>query len=150
MTPSITYRYVVAALVAAATFLVSTSHADVAQERRILGHWLTQSKDGVIQIYLAESGRYEGRIVNGQGGPERRDAKNPDPALRTRLLKDKVILQGFRYAGDGRWTDGTIYDPNNGKTYKCHMELTKSDTLNMRGYVGVPLFSRTEVWTRQK
>lgn len=150
MTSSITCRYVVAALVAAATFLVSTSHADAAQERRILGHWLTQSKDGVIQIYIAGSGRYEGRIVDGQGGPGRRDARNPDPALRTRLLKDAVVLQGFRYVGDGRWADGTIYDPNNGKTYRCHMELAPLDTLNIRGYVGVPLFGRTEVWTRQK
>lgn len=42
-----------------------------------------------------------------------------------------------------------MYDPNNCKTYKCKMELPEPDMLTIRGYLGVPVFGRTELWTRQ-
>ncbi|MEO1367538.1 MAG: DUF2147 domain-containing protein, partial [Acidobacteriota bacterium] len=59
------------------------------------------------------------------------------------------ILEGFEAEGDGEWSGGTIYDPNNGKTYSCTLELEGADTLKVRGYIGVSLFGRTERWTRR-
>jgi len=132
-------QYSLAALIA---------HA-AAPERQILGRWLTQSKDGLVQIYLAATGQFEGRISGG-GGTERLDDMNPDSALRTQVLRGRVILQGFRYAGARKWTEGTLYDPNNGKTYKCNIELTNADTLTIRGYTGMSLFGRTIVWRRKR
>jgi len=139
-------RYGLAVLFAGAALLMASARADDAAERQILGKWLTQDKDGVIQISRSASGRLEGRIVGGEGA----DDKNPDPALRGRPLNGAVILQGFRYAGDGRWADGTIYDPDNGKTYKCNMQLKDADTLSVRGYIGVSLFGQDQLWTRKK
>ena len=139
-----------ATLFIAAAFLTSTARADSAPEKLILGTWLTQDKEGLVQIYRAASGNYEGRIVFGSGEPDELDSKNPDPALRTRSLNGAVILQGFHYAGDGKWTDGTIYDPDNGKTYKCTIELKGADTLSVRGYIGVPLLGRSVLWTRKR
>ena len=43
---------------------------------------------------------------------------------------------------------GTIYDPRDGKTYKCRMTLKKDGTLEVRGYLGLALFGKTVVWTR--
>jgi uncharacterized protein (DUF2147 family) len=143
-------RYGVAIMIASAALLTGGARADTAPERQILGTWLTQDKQGLVQIYLAASGKYEGRIVFGSGEPDELDSKNPDPALRTRSLNGAVILQGFRYAGDGKWTEGTIYDPDNGKTYKCTMELKSADTLSIRGYIGVPLLGRSVLWTRKR
>ena len=60
------------------------------------------------------------------------------------------LFSGFEYAGDGRWKGGTIYDPNSGKTYRCVVTLVDANTLEVRGYVGVPLLGRTETWTRRK
>jgi len=51
--------------------------------------------------------------------------------------------------GDGEWSGGTIYDPNNGKTYSCKLKLTGPDTLKVRGYIGISLIGRSETWKRQ-
>jgi uncharacterized protein (DUF2147 family) len=49
---------------------------------------------------------------------------------------------------DGTWTDGSIYDPASGYTYRCQLSLDGNDRLRLRGYVGVPLIGRTTTWTR--
>ncbi len=59
-------------------------------------------------------------------------------------------MTGFAANGEGKWTGGRIYDPNNGKTYKCTLELANDGTLKVRGYVGISWFGRTETWTRQE
>jgi uncharacterized protein (DUF2147 family) len=47
------------------------------------------------------------------------------------------------------WVDGQILDPNNGKTYHCDVLLSDDNQrLQVRGYVGVPLFGRTQIWNR--
>lgn len=58
------------------------------------------------------------------------------------------MLNNFVFEGDNTWSDGTIYDPREGKTYSCKLTLKSPDQLNVRGYVGVALFGRTEIWTR--
>jgi uncharacterized protein (DUF2147 family) len=58
-----------------------------------------------------------------------------------------IILRDFKH-DDGEWTGGRIYDPQNGKDYKCFMKLKDNKTLNVRGYIGISLLGRTEVWTR--
>ena len=44
------------------------------------------------------------------------------------------------------YKDGTIYDPKSGKTYSCKMTID-GNKLKIRGYIGISLFGRTEVWT---
>lgn len=90
---------------------------------------------------------YYGKITWGTGGPSR-DEKNPDLALRNREVVGLVMLNNFRYDGDGVWQDGTIYDPREGKTYACKMTLKGANTLSIRGCVGVSLFGRSETWSR--
>jgi uncharacterized protein (DUF2147 family) len=60
------------------------------------------------------------------------------------------ILSGMKADGD-RYEGGQILDPNNGKTYKCKMELDdKGKKLKVRGYIGVPMLGRTQVWLREE
>jgi len=68
--------------------------------------------------------------------------------LRDRPLTGLDLFAGFAYDGDGRWTGGTIYDPNSGKTYRCIITWVDGNTLKVRGYIGVPMLGRTETWTR--
>jgi uncharacterized protein (DUF2147 family) len=114
------------------------------------GRWLTQDGDGWIQVSLVGDS-LEGRIAGAPPGRESEreiDDLNPDPALRGRPLDGLTIMSGFEYDGDGKWTNGKIYDPNSGKTYKCTATLVNAETLKIRGFVGVSLFGRSETWTR--
>ena len=112
----------------------------------ILGEWLSQEKDGKISIYK-QGDKYYGKISWGKT-PGRKDAKNPDAKLKNRDLIGLVILQDFKYTGSA-WENGKIYDPNSGKTYDCILKVKDNNkVLDIRGYVGVPLFGRTATWTR--
>jgi uncharacterized protein (DUF2147 family) len=117
----------------------------------IVGEWLSQKKDSRILIYKQSDRRsgdaFFGKIVWGTGGSPK-DEKNPNPALRNRELVGTVILNDFKFDGDDTWQGGTIYDPREGKTYSCKMTLKDAAHLNIRGYIGVSLFGRTEVWTK--
>ena len=57
---------------------------------------------------------------------------------------------GFTYEGNSVYDNGTVYDPENGKTYKCIMTLENINSLNVRGYIGFSFIGRTDVWTRVK
>ncbi len=76
------------------------------------------------------------------------DRNNPDPDLRTRPALGLQLLEGFGYSGGNVWKGGTIYDPGNGKLYKCKMTLTDPKRLEVRGFIGISWLGRTEVWTR--
>jgi uncharacterized protein (DUF2147 family) len=112
----------------------------------IVGEWLTAAKDGKIQIYKTGN-KFFGKISWGNR-PNGKDTNNPDPKLRDQNLIGLVILKDFVFDGKAKWEDGTIYDPNNGKTYSCVIKLKDNKTLEVRGYIGISLLGRTEVWTR--
>ena len=129
----------------------------------IAGTWLTPESQGLIQISVTPhkgtvppktgtvpliSGIIIGSAVANAERPST-DVNNPEESMRNRPLIGLEILSGFKYAGNGRWTGGTIYDPDNGKTYRCKLRLVDRDTLEVRGYIGVSLIGRTEVWKRQ-
>ena len=128
--------------------LLAASHA--AAVPPVEGTWLSGDGDGWIEITQAGSG-LSGIIKGSPNSDDDRadtDAKNPDPALRSRPLVGLELFEGFTWDGDGRWTGGTIYDPNSGKTYRCIITWVDENTLKVRGYVGVPMLGRTETWTR--
>jgi hypothetical protein len=119
----------------------------------ILGMWLNSNGNGHIQIYK-EGDKYFGKIVwlkepNGPKGNPKLDVNNPDEKLKTKPILGLVILNSFKF-DDGGWTGGRVYDPQNGKDYKCNIKLKDPNTLNVRGYVGFSMLGRTEVWTRIK
>ncbi|HEX6927884.1 MAG TPA: DUF2147 domain-containing protein [Gammaproteobacteria bacterium] len=142
------------------TLLSGVTAADDAKTEadRILGVWATEKAEAHVEISRDESG-YRGRIVwlkepfyaaddpDGMAGLAKMDRENPDPALRNRHIDGLLIMEGFHYAGDGQWTGGTIYDPDNGETYSCKLWLTEDGSLKVRGYVGISLFGRTTEWT---
>ena len=112
----------------------------------ILGEWLSQEKDGKISIYK-QGDKFYGKISWGKT-PGRKDTNNPDAKLKNRDLMGLIILQDFKYTGSA-WEDGKIYDPKSGKTYDCILKVKDNNKiLEIRGYVGVPMFGRTATWTR--
>lgn len=126
---------------------VITSYAQVKGDA-ILGVWMSAKKDTKFEI-LKLNGKYFGKILWGTGS-ETRDVKNPDVRLKNREIIGLVILNDLIYDGESSWEKGTIYDPREGKTYSCKLTLKTSDQLNVRGFVGVSFFGRTETWTKIK
>jgi uncharacterized protein (DUF2147 family) len=124
--------------------------APAAQAAPVEGRWRTQKGDGVVEVKVADDGTLVGVGAPGGDDPDRLDTNNPDPKLKGRKLLGAEILWGFEPDNEAqtKWSGGKIYDPDNGKTYACKLEL-KDGKLRIRGYVGISLFGRTEVWTRE-
>jgi len=127
----------------------------------IIGKWLDGEQKAQIEVYKAE-GKYFGKIVwlkeptypandaKGMAGKQKVDRENPDPSRRTRPLLGLVILRDFAYSSGNLWENGRIYDPKNGKDYKCKLTLKSSDALDVRGFIGFSFIGRTDNWTRVK
>jgi uncharacterized protein (DUF2147 family) len=61
-----------------------------------------------------------------------------------------VILTGLKHDGD-MYSGGEILDPANGKTYKCKTWLEdKGKKLHVRGFIGMALLGRTQIWVREE
>jgi uncharacterized protein (DUF2147 family) len=122
-----------------------------AQADKIEGFWYNDIKDAKIQIYKGTDGKFYGKIVwlrePIKNGKPKVDENNPKDNLQNQPLVGLLILKGFEKDGSDSYTDGTIYDPTNGKTYDCNMTF-KGKTLSIRGYVGISWFGRTTVWER--
>ncbi|MBF7688247.1 DUF2147 domain-containing protein [Acinetobacter rathckeae] len=64
-------------------------------------------------------------------------------------LQGAVIVRGLKSVGDNKYEDGTIIDPKNGKSYRLKGELlNQNKTLKLRGYIGISLLGRNQIWQR--
>jgi len=141
------------AIVVAAILIAFFSQKLQAQNNgadEIKGIWLTENKDGKVEIYRSGN-MYLGKLIWGKyvmdaNGKPNYDVKNPDPKLRTRPLKDLVFLTDLTYE-NGKWVDGKAYDSTSGKTYSCSVTI-KGKSLYLRGYIGITLLGKTTVWQR--
>lgn len=112
----------------------------------ITGRWVTQSKDGVVEVYPCGEhicGKLSKFLVNPPAGPGAKDINNPDKALRSRTILGMNVLTGFKAAGD-EWK-GQIYDPKSGKTYRSIVYKGKSGNLVVKGCIGP--FCQAQTWT---
>jgi uncharacterized protein (DUF2147 family) len=61
-----------------------------------------------------------------------------------------TILWGLKKSGDD-YSGGEILDPNNGKIYRSKLQLLEGGKkLEVRGYIGVSLFGRSQTWLREE
>lgn len=59
-----------------------------------------------------------------------------------------TIAKGLKKNGN-KYDGGEILDPDNGKIYKCKMTLDESgNNLEVRGYIGISLIGRSQIWHR--
>ncbi|GAB2588616.1 DUF2147 domain-containing protein [Spirosoma areae] len=132
-------------LLLGAALLFTTSLSFGQSADAILGNWMSEKKDAKIEIYKSSNGKYYGKLFWGARMYEA-DGKTPRLAKNGKPFKDMVILKDFSY-DDGTWEQGTIYDPEEDKTYSCKIKK-KGNNLDIRGYVGMSLFGRTTVWQK--
>ncbi len=112
----------------------------------VTGKWVTQSKDGVVEIYECGAticGKLAKFLVPPPNGTGQKDINNPNKALRSRTLLGMNILTGFKAIGN-EWK-GQIYDPKSGKTYRSIVYKGKSGNLVVKGCIGP--FCQAQTWT---
>jgi uncharacterized protein (DUF2147 family) len=94
---------------------------------------------GVIEkLYLAPGDHPAPRCVKCTG------ASKDQPVI------GMVFMSGLRKVGD-EYTGGEILDPDNGKVYRSKLTVVDGGKkVNVRGYIGMPLFGRSQIWVRQE
>ena len=143
-----------AALFALATLAVPFAQASDASP---VGLWKaiddTTGKPSALIRITEERGELRGKIEQLFRAPG--EDPNPKCTLCSDARKDQPILgmtivSGLRKDGD-EYKDGEILDPNNGKIYKSKLSVHDGGKkVEVRGYVGVPMFGRSQVWLRQE
>jgi uncharacterized protein (DUF2147 family) len=132
--------------------LVGAARADAAPR----GLWLTAS--GNLEVRVASCGAAlcgkVARVVGNQSMSQPGEAMPADaqPAREGMDILLDFLPSAGETAPDGRrvtteWR-GRIFNRENGKTYSCLMSVGKGGELQLRGYVGLPMFGRTQVWQR--
>jgi uncharacterized protein (DUF2147 family) len=61
-----------------------------------------------------------------------------------------VIMDGMK-AKDDVFEGGHILDPDNGQVYKCKIKLDATGKqLEVRGFIGISLIGRSQIWMREE
>lgn len=147
-------RATVKAVLIAALFALSPAHAD---DSSPVGLWkniddVSGKPKALIRI-TETNGELQGRLEKLFLSPK--EDQNPKCDKCEGARKDQPVLglmfmSGLRKDGDD-YSGGEILDPDNGKVYKSKMTLIDGGKkLKVRGYIGVPLFGRSQVWIRQE
>ncbi|MHB8773137.1 MAG: DUF2147 domain-containing protein [Syntrophales bacterium] len=110
----------------------------------------TNKEKSIVEVYESGGNLY-GKIVqllqekDGGAGKLCEKCTGSD---HNKPLIGMVFLKDLK-KDDGEYSGGTIMDPNNGKTYKCKLELDEGgQKLRVRGFIGFSLLGRTQVWQR--
>jgi len=125
-----------------------------AAETSPVGTWKTIDDDthrpkAIVEI-SEQNGVLSGKIVKLFRNP------GEDPAPRCKECQGErhdqpvlgmTILWDLHHDGDV-WDGGEILDPENGKTYRCKVRVGDDGNLEVRGFIGLSLLGRTQVWER--
>jgi uncharacterized protein (DUF2147 family) len=122
--------------------------------RSPIGVWKTvDDKTGtaraLVRIYAVD-GKYFGRIEESftPGAESRRcsvctDERKDQPIIGLIIVRNMVPR-------DGEFAGGDILDPDNGSVYRCKFHLEHDGAvLVVRGFIGISLLGRSQVWQRQ-
>ncbi len=118
----------------------------------VTGKWKTIDDEtgeekSIVEIYQ-DNGKIYGKVIEILN-PARKNATctECEGADKDKPIEGLVIIRGLEKDGD-EYNDGKILDPQNGKLYKCYIELESANKLKVRGYIGFSLLGRTQYWQR--
>ena len=143
-----------AGLLAAMLF---TSAAALAQTASPVGLWKTiddeTGKPKALVRITEENGALQGKIEKLFLEPN--VDQNPkcvacEDSRKNQPIVGMTIVSGLKKDGN-EYTGGEILDPKKGKVYKSKATLRDGGKqLEVRGYIGAPMFGRSQVWQREQ
>lgn len=157
------YKWLSAWLVSIVLLTLCQRPGGAAEPHSPAGLWKTfddktHRPRGTVRVF-AESGTFSGRIESSfdpADAQERCDKCTGD--RKNAPIIGLTILRGLKKADNGKGTGeegaaefdhGEILDPETGAVYKCRVTLSASGTrLLLRGYLGISLLGRTQIWER--
>jgi len=134
------------------TFLFIQSYAQILSP---VGNWktiddVTGRKKSIVKIWEENSKLY-GKIIKLFRLPD----EDPDPICDEckGKNKDKQVL-GMTIMWNlsqkkNHWKGGKILDPENGKIYGCKIRVIENgEKLEVRGFLGISLLGRNQIWEK--
>lgn len=130
------------------------SNIVIAENLSPVGLWKTiDDKTGKPRSLIRineTNGEYSATIEKGLLATDTGEAicdKCSDERKNQKLL-GMTIVKGLKKNGP-QYDGGEILDPDNGKTYRCKMKLDETgNSLEVRGFVGISLLGRSQIWNR--
>lgn len=136
-------------------FLFGLSHLALAQD--IAGIWqsvddVTGAPKGQVEITQQADGTYVGKVVKitPRTGytPKEFCTGCPAPYTNKPILGLNVITK-LKHKKDLAYSGGKILDPNSGRIYSLAVKVSNNgQRLHLRGYVGVSMLGRSQIWIR--
>ncbi|MFA6122331.1 MAG: DUF2147 domain-containing protein [Sphingomonas sp.] len=115
----------------------------------VVGRWKTETHNAIVEISRCGESLC-GKILTSDAirtNPALKDTRNANEKLRSRPLQGLLMLSGFKPEAGGVWSDGQVYNAEDGKTYSGKITPVGTDQLKLRGCVFFPL-CKTQTWTR--
>jgi uncharacterized protein (DUF2147 family) len=136
--------------------VLAVSGASSMAQMSPVGLWRTISdKDGVAQSEVrivdtsgVVSGKVE-KITDPKAKPGERCVECNDERKDQPILGMEILRGLKKVDGKDVWDGGTVVEPATGKIYRAKVSPIEGGAkLEMRGYIGSPLFGRTATWIR--
>lgn len=121
-----------------------------------IGYWKTiddvsHTPKSILELSMDENEYLQGKVVKifGKDPSELCTAckgRNHNKPILGMILLEKLQAN---LKSPGEWSNGSIIDPANGKIYHCYVRVSANgQQLTIRGFVGIPLFGRSQTWVR--
>lgn len=111
----------------------------------------TGTPKGFVRIY-EQDGLFFGKVeaaVKPEDAFERCDRCSGE--RKDKLVVGMVILRRLKKSGIFEYSGGDILDPDTGIVYRCSFRIAEQGTkLVVRGYLGLPLLGRSQIWIRER
>ena len=126
--------------------------ADRARATELDGFWMDSHGEVVLEVEPCGKAMCAKVVwLRLPYGPDRlplKDFRNPDKSLQHREVCGLRVIDGFTKQPDGTWGGGNVYVPDLGMSFSGYAQILSPTQIEVRGYVFLPLFGSTEVWSQ--